>query len=326
MVTPLAGLAAGSVAGTSSYLDVSVPDARLEIGSTAYDRRVWGTAVNPEAKLLLLSHAFDVLGAGRVQLKTDVRNHRSQQAIARLGARYEATLRRYQRREDGTVRDTVLFSILAEEWPAVRDGLEAPARAPQRSRRISVGLTRRSMASAANAASSAAATVATTSTAIALAGTVDVRRQDEQRAQDLDQQERRPGACQQAGREASGGEERGLAQHERANISRVHALRPQERRTRAGVCRIRPNMKIPITTALISSVKSEPRSTRLRTSRAVRLDWSLSSAVSVVSIASGSRAPGPERSAATARARPAWLWSRVRARKKSTGAAPVADL
>jgi RimJ/RimL family protein N-acetyltransferase len=125
MVMPLAGLAAGSVAGTSSYLDVSVPDARLEIGSTAYDRRVWGTIVNPEAKLLLLAHAFDVLGTGRVQLKTDVRNHRSQQAIARLGARYEATLRRYQRREDGTVRDTVLFSILAEEWPAVRDGLEA---------------------------------------------------------------------------------------------------------------------------------------------------------------------------------------------------------
>jgi N-acetyltransferase len=125
LVRPLAGLAAGTVIGTSSYLDVSVTDARLEIGSTAYDRRVWGTAVNPEAKLLLLSHAFDVLGAGRVQLKTDVRNQRSQRAIARLGARYEATLRRYQRRSDDTVRDTVLFSILAEEWPGVRAGLEA---------------------------------------------------------------------------------------------------------------------------------------------------------------------------------------------------------
>jgi RimJ/RimL family protein N-acetyltransferase len=130
LVRPLAGLAAGTVIGTSSYLDVSVTDARLEIGSTAYDRRVWGTAVNPEAKLLLLSHAFDVLGAGRVQLKTDVRNQRSQQAIARLGARYEATLRRYQRRSDDTVRDTVLFSILAEEWPAVRAGLEARLSAP----------------------------------------------------------------------------------------------------------------------------------------------------------------------------------------------------
>lgn len=123
LVRPLAGLAPGTVVGTSSYLDVSVPDARLEIGYTSYDPSVWGSAVNPEAKLLLLGHAFDVLGAGRVQLKTDVRNHRSQQAIARMGARYEGTLRRYQRRRDETVRDTVLFSILAEEWPAVRAGL-----------------------------------------------------------------------------------------------------------------------------------------------------------------------------------------------------------
>jgi RimJ/RimL family protein N-acetyltransferase len=123
LVAPLAGLAPGTVVGTSSYLDVSVADARLEIGSTAYDSRVWGSAVNPEAKLLLLTHAFDVLGAGRVQLKTDVRNQRSQRAIARLGARYEATLRRYQRRSDDTVRDTILFSIVAEEWPRVRAGL-----------------------------------------------------------------------------------------------------------------------------------------------------------------------------------------------------------
>jgi RimJ/RimL family protein N-acetyltransferase len=68
--------------------------------------------------------AFEVLGAGRVQLKTDVRNARSQQAIARLGAQYEGVLRRYQRRADDTVRDTVMFSILAEEWPAVRDRLQ----------------------------------------------------------------------------------------------------------------------------------------------------------------------------------------------------------
>jgi N-acetyltransferase len=117
---PHAGLPAGTVVGTSSYLDVSVPDARLEIGSTAYAPAVWGTAVNPDTKLVLLAHAFDVLGAGRVQLKTDVRNVRSQRAIARLGARHEGTLRRYQRRADGTVRDTVMFSILAEDWPQVR--------------------------------------------------------------------------------------------------------------------------------------------------------------------------------------------------------------
>ena len=108
LVAPLAGLAPGAVIGTSSYLDVSVP----------------------EAKLLLLGHAFDRLGAGRVQLKTDVRNERSQRAIDRLGARYEGTLRRYQRRFDDTVRDTVLFSILAEEWPEVRAGLKARLTAP----------------------------------------------------------------------------------------------------------------------------------------------------------------------------------------------------
>ena len=122
---PLGGLAAGTVVGTSSYLDVSRTDARLEVGSTAYAPAVWGTLVNPETKLLLLGHAFEVLGAGRVQLKTDVRNVRSQEAIARLGARYEGTLRRYQRRRDGSVRDTVMFSVTAEDWPLVRDRLRA---------------------------------------------------------------------------------------------------------------------------------------------------------------------------------------------------------
>ena len=120
---PVNGLPAGSVVGTSSYLEVSVADARLEIGSTAYSPAVWGSAVNPETKLLLLGHAFDALRVGRVQLKTDVRNVRSQQAIARLGATYEGTLRRYQRRADGSVRDTVMFSVAAEEWPNVRQGL-----------------------------------------------------------------------------------------------------------------------------------------------------------------------------------------------------------
>jgi RimJ/RimL family protein N-acetyltransferase len=123
LVRPVAGLPAGSVVGTSSYLEASVPDARLEIGSTSYTPAVWGSVVNPEVKLLLLGLAFDTLGAGRVQLKTDVRNVRSQRAIARLGARYEGTLRRYQRRTDGTVRDSVLFSVVAEEWPRVRAGL-----------------------------------------------------------------------------------------------------------------------------------------------------------------------------------------------------------
>jgi RimJ/RimL family protein N-acetyltransferase len=117
---PVRDLPAGAVVGTSSYLGVSVTDARLEVGSTAYAPAVWGSTVNPETKLLLLGHAFETLNAGRVQLKTDVRNLRSQEAIARLGARYEGTLRRYQRRADGSMRDTVMFSVTAEEWPDVR--------------------------------------------------------------------------------------------------------------------------------------------------------------------------------------------------------------
>ena len=115
---------AGAVVGTTSYLDVSLPDARLEIGSTAYSPSVWATEVNPECKLLLMDWAFDH-GFGRVQLKTDIRNRRSQAAITKLGATYEGVLRRYQRRADGTVRDTVMYAVTAEEWPAVRQRLLA---------------------------------------------------------------------------------------------------------------------------------------------------------------------------------------------------------
>ena len=112
------------VVGTTSYLDVSLPDARLEIGSTAYTPSAWATDVNPECKLLLMSWAFDH-GFGRVQLKTDIRNLRSQRAIAGLGATQEGVLRRYQRRADGTVRDTVMYAVTAEEWPGVRERLLA---------------------------------------------------------------------------------------------------------------------------------------------------------------------------------------------------------
>ncbi|MVU84066.1 GNAT family N-acetyltransferase [Nocardia sp. ET3-3] len=119
----IGGNPAGAIIGVTAYLDVHQRDARLEIGFTIYTPSVWGGAINPEAKLLLLEHAFETLRAGRVQLKTDVRNHRSQQAISRLGAVYEGTLRRQFRREDGTIRDSVLFSIIAEEWPMVRDRL-----------------------------------------------------------------------------------------------------------------------------------------------------------------------------------------------------------
>jgi len=118
----LAGLPAGAVVGTSSYLDFVASDERCEIGFTSYSPAVWGSVVNPEAKLLLLEAAF-AAGIGRVQLKTDIRNLRSQRAIAGIGATREGALRKYQRRDDGSMRDTVMFSVLVDEWPEVRQGL-----------------------------------------------------------------------------------------------------------------------------------------------------------------------------------------------------------
>ncbi|MCX0244742.1 GNAT family N-acetyltransferase [Streptomyces drozdowiczii] len=118
--------ATGRAIGWTSFLDIDVEHERLEIGSTWYGRAYWRTAVNTETKLLLLTHAFEDLGMGRVQLKTDHLNERSQKAIARLGARHEGVLRRHRRRPDGSWRDTVYFSLLADEWP------EAKARLAER--------------------------------------------------------------------------------------------------------------------------------------------------------------------------------------------------
>jgi RimJ/RimL family protein N-acetyltransferase len=115
--------AAGTIIGTTSLGDESLPDERVHLGWTAYSPRVWATAVNPECKLLLLAHAFDDCGFGRVKIQTDNVNTRSQGAIARLGAVREGVLRRHQARADGSFRDTVVFSILREEWPGVRAAL-----------------------------------------------------------------------------------------------------------------------------------------------------------------------------------------------------------
>jgi len=117
--------AAGTIVGTSSLGDLSLPDERIHLGWTAYAPAVWASAVNPECKLLLLGRAFDDCGIGRVKIQTDNLNTRSQGAIARLGAVREGVLRRHQHRADGTFRDTVVFSILRDEWPTVRDGLLA---------------------------------------------------------------------------------------------------------------------------------------------------------------------------------------------------------
>ena len=116
-------LASGRAVGSSSYLDIAPRDRRIEIGWTFYARRVWRTAVNTEAKLLLLGHAFDDLGYERVALKTHHRNERSQAAIARLGATREGVLRHHMVDRYGQWRDSVYFSILSAEWPGVRAGL-----------------------------------------------------------------------------------------------------------------------------------------------------------------------------------------------------------
>jgi RimJ/RimL family protein N-acetyltransferase len=117
-------LGSGKVVGTTSYFDIRPEHLGLEIGHTWIGPRYQSTHVNPESKYLLLRHAFEVLGCVRVQMKTDLRNERSQSAMAKLGARREGLLRRHMVRPDGYVRDTVLFSITDIEWPDVRVGLE----------------------------------------------------------------------------------------------------------------------------------------------------------------------------------------------------------
>ena len=120
---PYAVLVDGRVVGTSSLTDFDERRESAHLGWTAYAPEVWGTAVNPETKLLLLGLAFRS-GFSRVKLQADAANARSRAAILRLGAVFEGVLRHDQRRADGTWRDTAVHSILVEEWPAVREGLE----------------------------------------------------------------------------------------------------------------------------------------------------------------------------------------------------------
>jgi RimJ/RimL family protein N-acetyltransferase len=117
-------VATGEVVGMTSYYEVDAAQRTVAIGWTWLARRVWRTGVNTEAKLLLLRRAFDDLGCVRVVWHTDVRNERSQAAIARLGAQREGVMRKHKLRPDGSWRDTVTFSMLDDEWPAARAVLE----------------------------------------------------------------------------------------------------------------------------------------------------------------------------------------------------------
>jgi RimJ/RimL family protein N-acetyltransferase len=114
----------GVAIGTSTLGDFDERREHAHIGWTAYDPRVWGSQVNAEAKLLMLGHAFDN-GFGRVKIQMDILNERSAAAAAGLGAVREGIVRRDVLRADGTWRDTVVYSILIDEWPAVREGLTA---------------------------------------------------------------------------------------------------------------------------------------------------------------------------------------------------------
>ncbi|MGW0564251.1 GNAT family N-acetyltransferase [Streptomyces sp. NPDC003016] len=118
-------VATGEVAGSTSYYEIEPAHRGIAIGSTWLGSRFQRTGINTEAKLLLLGRAFDGLGARRVTWHTDHRNERSQRAIERLGARREGVLRGHRTRPDGTVRDTVVYSMLCDEWPPAREALTA---------------------------------------------------------------------------------------------------------------------------------------------------------------------------------------------------------
>jgi RimJ/RimL family protein N-acetyltransferase len=116
--------ATGAIIGSTRYHDIAPAIDRVEIGYTWYAQSRQRTSVNTTCKLLLLAHAFDALGCKAVGLRTDGFNFRSQRAIAALGAKKDGVIRHFAQRRDGTVRDTVMYSILAAEWPDVRRHLE----------------------------------------------------------------------------------------------------------------------------------------------------------------------------------------------------------
>lgn len=123
----------GAVVGATRYFNVDSSNRRLEIGHTWHAQRVQRSAVNTECKLMLLTHAFEQLACIAVEFRTHWMNHQSRTAIARLGARQDGVLRNHQRMPDGSLRDTVVFSIIASEWPTVkrhlRYRLDLPGRA-----------------------------------------------------------------------------------------------------------------------------------------------------------------------------------------------------
>ena len=118
--------------GTTRMFNVDATHRRLEIGHTWYSASVQRTAINTECKAMLLAHAFDTLGCIAVELRTHFMNRQSRAAIERLGARLDGVLRHHQRLPNGTIRDTCVYSIVAPEWPAVRENLRWQLERPRR--------------------------------------------------------------------------------------------------------------------------------------------------------------------------------------------------
>ena len=116
--------AGGRIVGSTRFMAIAVPHRRVEIGSTWIARPWQRTAINTEAKYLMLRHAFETWGCLRVEFKTDVRNQRSRRALLRLGCVEEGTYRKHLITERGTVRDSVYYSVVDDEWPAVKARLE----------------------------------------------------------------------------------------------------------------------------------------------------------------------------------------------------------
>ena len=120
--------ASGRVVGSTRFMNIDAGNRRVEIGATWLAEPWQRTAINTEAKYLMLRHAFETLGCIRVELKTDALNQRSRQAMLRIGAREEGTFRQHMVTWNGRLRDTVYFSILDSEWPVVKANLEAKLR------------------------------------------------------------------------------------------------------------------------------------------------------------------------------------------------------
>ena len=123
--------ASGTPVGMTTFMNIDNAHQRVEIGSTWYASRVQRTPLNTEAKRLLLAHAFDQLQCIAVEFRTHRFNHQSRRAIERLGAQFDGMLRNHQRASNGTLRDTMVYSITADEWPTVRSHLDFQLERPR---------------------------------------------------------------------------------------------------------------------------------------------------------------------------------------------------